>query len=308
MSVFGFSACNSGGGTGGGGDYDPPAPETSNVLVAYFSCTNNTEKIAEYISEVTGGTLYKITPEIPYSNADLNYNTDCRANREQNDSTARPAISGSIDDIGDYNLVFLGYPIWWGQAPKIIYTFLESYEFSGKTIVPFCTSGSSGIGTSATNLHGLTTGATWKDGRRFSSSATKSQVEAWIESENYIIQEEITKMYVSVNSNKLEVTLEKNSTVDELVARLKQGDIVYTATPNSFEIYGSIGDALTTNNTQITAQAGDVLLYAGNNICIFFGSNAWSYTKIGKINGYSASELRTLLGADGSVQVTISLH
>lgn len=119
--------------------------------------------------------------------------------------------------------------------------------------------------------------------------------------------EEITVMYVHVNGNKLEVTLDNNSSVDALVALLKQGDIVFTAYENGdFEIYGSIGRSLPTNNTQITAQAGDVLLYAGNNICLFFGSNSYSYTKIGKINGYTAQQLKTLLGGK-TVTVTLSL-
>lgn len=283
--------------------------KTSDILVAYFSCTNNTEKIAEYILEVAGGTLYEITPEVPYTSADLNYNTDCRANREQNDPSARPEISGSVENMEQYETVFIGYPIWWGQAPKIIYTFFESYDFSGKTIIPFCTSGSSGIGSSATNLSGLTTGATWKDGRRFSSSATKSQVEDWIASESYIVREEITKMYLTLNGNKIEVTLAENSSVDALVEILKQGDITYTANDyGGFEKVGSLGHTLPTNNSQITTQAGDVILYSGNQIVLFYGSNSWSYTRLGKIYGYSVSELRSLLGAgNGSMQVTLSL-
>ena len=83
--------------------------------------------------------------------------------------------------MADYDVIFLGYPIWWGQAPKIISTFLESYNLSGKTIVPFCTSGSSGIGSSATNLHALTSGATWMDGQRFSGGASRSTVEDWVD-------------------------------------------------------------------------------------------------------------------------------
>lgn len=123
-------------------------------------------------------------------------------------------------------------------------------------------------------------------------------------------EKEITKMYVSVDGYKLEVTLEKNSSVDALVEILKQGDLSFTAYENGgFEIYGNIGHTLPTNNTQMSAQAGDVILYAGNNICLFFGNNSWSYTKIGKINGYSAQQLKTMLVADGgSVQVTIGLN
>jgi len=159
-----------------------PAPsEGRKVLIAYFSATNNTEGIANHLDAILDADLYEITPETPYSAADLDYNADCRANREQNDASARPAISGSVENMEQYDVIFLGYPIWWGQAPKIISTFLESYNLSGKTIVPFCTSGSSGIGSSATNLHALTSGATWMDGQRFSGGASRSTVEDWVD-------------------------------------------------------------------------------------------------------------------------------
>lgn len=110
------------------------------ILIAYFSATNNTENIANHLDDILDADLYEIVPEIPYTSDDLNYNGDCRANREQNDDTARPAISGSVDNMEQYDVIFLGYPIWWGQAPKIMYTFAEAYDLSGKTIVPFCTS------------------------------------------------------------------------------------------------------------------------------------------------------------------------
>ena len=170
-----LSACGGSADLGKLGKTDP-----SDVLVAYFSCTNHTKSVANYIADITGGTLYEITPEIPYTSEDLNYNSDCRANREQNDDSARPAIKGEVENMEQYDVIYLGYPIWWGQAPKIIYTFLESYDLSGKTIVPFCTSGSSSIGSSATNLHSSASGATWLNGRRFSGAAQRSEVEAWI--------------------------------------------------------------------------------------------------------------------------------
>ena len=160
----------------------PTSSEGTKVLIAYFSATNNTEGIANHLDTILDADLYEIVPEAPYTSADLNYNTDCRANREQNDASARPAISGSVDNMEQYDVIFLGYPIWWGQAPKIIYTFLESYDLSGKTIVPFCTSGSSGIGSSATNLHTLASSATWMDGQRFSGGASRSTVETWVNS------------------------------------------------------------------------------------------------------------------------------
>ena len=161
-------------------DPDTTPNEGTKVLIAYFSATNNTEGIANHLDAILDADLYEITPEQPYTAADLNYNSDCRANDEQNDPSARPAISGSVDNMEQYDVIFLGYPIWWGQAPKIISTFLESYDLSGKTIVPFCTSGSSGLGSSATNLHGLASNTTWLDGQRFSGSASRSTVESWV--------------------------------------------------------------------------------------------------------------------------------
>ena len=121
--------------------------------------------------------------------------------------------------------------------------------------------------------------------------------------------EEITEMYITVNGNKLKVTLAENSAVDALVEILKQGDITYTAHANNFEIYGDIGHDLTTkNDTHLTSNTGDVFLWAGDNICIFFGSNSYSYTRIGKIEGYSASELKAILATASSVEVTLSLN
>ena len=120
--------------------------------------------------------------------------------------------------------------------------------------------------------------------------------------------EEITEMYIYVGDNRLAVTLAENSAVDALIEILKQGDITYTSHANGFEIYGDIGHNLgTDNNEQMTSEPGDVLLYIGSNICIFFDSNSWSYTKIGKIEGYTASQLKSILAPSSTVQVTISL-
>ena len=170
-----FAAC------GNDDDGKLPPAEPSKILVAYFSATGTTKGVAEKIAEVTGGELYEIVPAVPYTADDLNYHSDSsRTSAEDEDPSARPQIEGWIADMGSFDVVYLGYPIWFGKAPKIIYTFLESYDFSGKTIVPFCTSGSSKIGSSAENLHTLAGGATWLSGERFSSSVSKSEVEEWI--------------------------------------------------------------------------------------------------------------------------------
>ena len=154
------------------------------ILVAYFSCTGNTKMIAEYTAEILQADLYEIIPEIAYTDDDLNYSNDKSCSSiEQNDISARPAISSSVENMGDYDIVFLGYPIWWGEAPKIMNTFLESYSFEGKTIIPFCTSGSSGIGSSAENLHAVVSDeAEWLSGTRFSGNTSKENVAEWIQS------------------------------------------------------------------------------------------------------------------------------
>lgn len=161
---------------------EPGGAEQGKSLIVYFSCTDTTKKIAEYVQEITGADIYRIEPEVPYTAEDLNYgDASTRATREQNDSSARPAIAGKVENMSRYQNIVIAYPIWWGQAPRIISTFLESYDFSGKTIVPVCTSHSSGIGSSATNLHALTdSSVTWLEGRRFSSTTTKEEVAQWL--------------------------------------------------------------------------------------------------------------------------------
>ena len=157
------------------------ADVSTKTLVVYFSCTGTTELVAEYITEILGADSYQIVPEDPYTEADLAYYTNGRADQEQNDPDVRPAISGGVENMDEYDTIILGYPIWHGQAPRIISTFLESYDFSGKTIIPFCTSHSSGIGSSASNLHTLCSESTeWLDGKRFEAGVSKESVQNWI--------------------------------------------------------------------------------------------------------------------------------
>ena len=157
--------------------------EGTKVLVAYFSATGTTEGVAEHIANGLNADIYEIVPEEPYTDADLNYNdNNSRTTIEMNDLSARPAISGSVDNMDQYDIVFLGYPIWWGEAPRIVSTFMESYDFSGKTIVPFCTSGGSGMGSSASNLEQLTSGANWLEGRRLNGSDSQDTVMEWVNS------------------------------------------------------------------------------------------------------------------------------
>ena len=155
----------------------------NSILVAYFSATGTTEQIAEQAAEILSADLYEIVPETPYTEADLAYYTGGRADQEQSNPSARPAISSSMADISQYDTILLGYPIWHGQAPRIINTFLESYDFSGKTVVPFCTSHSSGVGSSAENLHELCSDTVnWIEGTRFASGTSREEIASWLDS------------------------------------------------------------------------------------------------------------------------------
>ncbi|NBH15482.1 flavodoxin [Lachnospiraceae bacterium] len=154
------------------------------VLVAYFSATGTTEGVAKKVANASGGKLYEIVPQKAYTSADLNYNNDnCRANKEMENENARPAIKGSVKNMASYDVIYIGFPIWWETAPRIIDTFVESYDFSGKTIIPFCTSGSSGISTASSDLKKLCNGnPTWKKGRRFEGSASQGTVNKLVDS------------------------------------------------------------------------------------------------------------------------------
>ena len=153
-------------------------PTDKKSAVIYFSCTNNTKKLAEKIAAATNSDIFEIVPSVPYTSADLNYNSDCRANREQNDDTARPEIAVHFE-LDNYDTVYLGYPIWWGTMPKIINTFLETYDLSEKNVMPFCTSGSSGISTSVNAIRKYLPDV--KEGMRGTTSTTETEIKEWIE-------------------------------------------------------------------------------------------------------------------------------
>ena len=151
------------------------------ILVAYFSATGTTKRVAEKIAELTGADLYEIEPKNPYSDADLNWNDrSSRSTKEMDDPSVRPEI-GSIDiDLFEYKTIYLGYPIWWGDAPRIMSTFVEKYKFDGIKVIPFCTSGGSGIGRSGSNLASLAGSGDWRRGERLNSSADTNNIQSFI--------------------------------------------------------------------------------------------------------------------------------
>ena len=267
-------------------------PGNNNVLVAYFSVTNNTKKLANYAKDYLNSDIFEIVPTQEYTSADIDYNSDCRANREQNDDNARPEIKYTIEDISQYDTIVLGYPIWWSQAPKIMYTFIESYDFTNKTILPFCTSGSSPIGSSATNLAKSAPKANWLIGQRFASNTSKEEIEKWLD-EN--IQKEEKNMKLSVDNQELDVIWENNASVEAIKNLCPLSINMHQY--GGFEQVGSIGQSIVSNDKRIITAPGDIVLYSTNQIVIFFGNNTWEYTKLGHIN-LSDSELNNLLNKE----------
>ena len=152
----------------------------SKALVAYFSASGVTAKMAEKLARGIGADLFEIKPETPYTSADLDWqNSKSRSSVEMNDRNARPAISEKKDNMAEYDVVFVGFPVWWYREPSIIDTFMEQYDFSGKTVVPFATSGMSGIGESGKNMNALAPGAKVVEGKRFANSVSEGELAGW---------------------------------------------------------------------------------------------------------------------------------
>ena len=151
------------------------------ILVAYFSASGVTAKVAEKLAQAAGADLFEIKPKQPYTRADLNWmDKQSRSTVEMKDRNCRPAMAEK-PDVSGYDVILVGFPVWWYREPSIIDTFMESADFTGKTVVPFCTSGGSGLGDSAKNMQALAPGAKVLEGKRFSSSASSDELKKWAE-------------------------------------------------------------------------------------------------------------------------------
>ena len=165
----------------GGAEAAENASQNSDVLVIYFSATGTTKGVAEKIAALTGADTHEIVAAQEYTSADLDWHDpNSRTSIEQNDPNSRPEISSEPISLDGYDTIYIGYPIWWGVSPRIMETFVEGYNFDGKTVIPFCTSGSSGIGNSSKNLAELAGTGMWLDGKRFGSGDSESEIQDWL--------------------------------------------------------------------------------------------------------------------------------
>jgi flavodoxin len=186
LIVFSLAGC--GRSTESPEESSSPQSKGARTLIVYFSATGSTEKVAKVIAEETGGTLFELEPVDSYSSEDLDWtDDDSRVNLEHNDEALRSIalVNTSVQNWDDYDTVFIGYPIWWGIAAWPVNEFITSNDFSDKTVIPFCTSASSGIGESATLLSEMAGTGNWQDGYRFSSNASDSDITEWLSTLNY---------------------------------------------------------------------------------------------------------------------------
>lgn len=295
-------------------------PQTGNggVIVVYFSRTGHTKPLAEYIKDELNADVYEIEAKIPYTDDDIKYYTNCRADREQSDPSARPEIAGDLPDLSKYDTVFLGYPIWHGQAPKIIYTFLESVDVSGKTVIPFCTSASSPVGSSANNLHPLAPAAVWKDGTRFAVGTSRETITEWLTQFDLKgkvnVKDDIEPirqtcvLVIEVNGKIFYAHFEDNSSAEALKEKLNSEAITVDMHDyGSFEKVGTLPWNLPRNDAQIRTEPGDVILYQGNQITVYYDTNSWNFTRLARIGNATKKELLAALG-NGDVSVKFSLE
>ena len=155
----------------------------SNILVVYFSATGETMRVAQRVAAAAQADIFEIQPKIPYKDADINiHDSDSRANKEMDDPKSRPELKQNSTYYRSYKVIFLGYPIWWEEAPRILSTFVETHDLDGLTVIPFCTSLQSDIGDSAKKLAALTGKGTWLEGKRFSNNSSDKDIKEWTES------------------------------------------------------------------------------------------------------------------------------
>lgn len=272
----------------------------SSTLVVYFSATGTTKGKAEYIAEITGADLYEITAAVPYTDEDRDWtDSDSRCSIEQNDPSVRPEISSEGVSLDDYTTVYIGYPIWFGQEPRIMDTFVESCDFEGITVIPFCTSGSSGIGQSAQNLASNAGSGNWLEGKRFAGDASEEEIKEWVDSI-------MVEMVLTINGTEVPVIWEDNDSVKELARIADNGLTIEMSMYGGFEQVGPIGKSVTSNDEQTTTVPGDIMLYSGDQIVIFYGSNTWAYTRLGKID-LPEQEITDLL-SNGDVKISIAVR
>ena len=295
---------------------------TGNTLVVYYSYTGNCRDIVSSLTAQTEADVMEIQP----AEKGLRYEANGYALGTQllnaikakpTDAASYPAIAPvSIADLTPYQNIIIVTPLWWSQMAAIMQTYLFSYgpQMAGKHVAMIVSSHSSGISGVVTDARRLLPDATWMGDALWINNSNRANTSAlvhdWLSTLNFAEkQTAMEKMYITIDGRTLPVRLVDNSATQTLVAALQEGDITYEAHDyGGFEKVGALGRSLPTSDTQTTTQAGDVILYSGNQIVLFYGSNSWSYTRLGRIEFSSQAELEAFLKAgQGNVSVRLSM-
>ena len=296
-------------------------PGSTNILIAYFSHTGNTQALAQYIHEITGGDLFEIVTVNPYP---TDYNECLDVARRELEDDYRPVLAAQVEDMEKYDIVFIGHPIWHGHTPMAIRSFLEAYDFSGKIILPFCTSGSSGNSQAMATIRDMCPNSAVLDGLSITRATlpdARNLAEAWLDgmnigntpawtdgmnADNAAVQDSIIN--IQIGDTVLTATLVDNSSTEELKELLASGSVsIDMRDYGNMEKVGGLGVNLPTNDERISTEPGDLILYQGNSFVIYYEPHSWSFTRLGRINGITQTELKEVLGS-GNVTVILSLN
>ncbi len=291
------------------------------TLVVYYSYTGNCRDIVNALTHQIQADVLEIQP----AEKGLKYEANGYALGTQllnaikanpNDANSYPAIDPVTTSLSDYQNIIIVTPLWWSQMAAIMQTYLFNYgpQMAGKSISMIVSSASSGISGVVADCKRLVPDAVWMGNALWINNSnrknTVSLVQDWLKTLNFAEEQTaMNKMYITIDGQTKSVTLVDNAATRAMVEKLQQAPVTVTLNSSGgFEIWGSLGFSLPTSDQQMTAQPGDVILYNGSNICLFYGSNSWSYTRLGKIEGLSESELRSFLKAGNSnISVTLSL-
>lgn len=292
---------------------------SNKTLIVYYSYTNNTEEIANDLRTLISADVIEVEPvdkTLKYEANGYAIGTEQlnKIKSNPNSESSYPAIDPVSVDMSKYNTIIIATPLWWSQMASNMQTFLFKYgkEMARKNIgliVSSTSSGISGVEADAKRLvpdGKFMSKSLWINSSRHSQR--KSLLEQWLKDVNFNDNDNDNTMNLSVNNRTMKVNLAENAATEALIEKLKEAPITYTAHDyGGFEKVGSLGISLPSNDTYITTEPGDIMLYTSNQLCIFFDSNSWDYTRIGKIEGMTAKQLKDAFGT-GDVSITLSIE
>ena len=305
----------------GSGMTTQAAANMGKTLIVYYSYTNKCHEIVTTLSSQIEADVVRIEPaEKGLKYEENNYAIGMQLlnaiKTNPNDASSYPAIDPVNVNLSDYQNIIIVTPLWWSQMAAIMQTYLfnNSTKLAGKTLAMIVSSQSSSISGVVTDAQRLLPNVTWAGDALWINNASHSnrisQIQNWLPTQNFQTSSNMTQlMYITIDGVAKTATLVDNAATQALVAKLQEAPVTVTLNSGGgFEIWGGLGFPLPSSNEQINAQPGDVILYNSENICIFYGTNSWSYTRLGKIEGLSESELRTFLKAgESNISVTLSL-